>query len=398
VKALARASRSGNGIGGVRFGSQATQLAGAVEIDAELSDDMMQQELEYFVLGTDEGLDHEEIRLLEEAPLDPYDDLLPFDEQMLLHQEETQHQVHDFFLARILPCETVHTGLHWMLTTTGLPWFGVILLTPVIMKAVLTIPLAVLVQKKQEKTMPRMTEGLKRIQGIKEMYKDDARMKAEKLKELKKELGFNPVTQPFRNAAPLIASMPIHMTFFFAIRTMYPKFESWAEGGALWFTDLSIPDPTWALPVFCGAAMLLNTEVVTSRMPDNPMKPVMKIGMRCMSFGTIFIMHYLTAGFNLYAFANTITFAIQSRLLFMDAFRKGVGLKPQSYMQAMQKQAENARQAMQTNKKDEAMSYRIESNPSHTGVLYEIKPAEKKKRTQAKPRLGKARKLRLKTS
>lgn len=385
-------NRLSNRVGGVRFGSQATNIGG-VTLDKEVSEDLMQQELEYFVLGTDEGLDDEDILLLDDAPPDPYDDLLPYDESMLMEEQSVGgigSDPSDWFIYKILPVDTVHSSLSFF-HDFGLPWYSVIILTPCLMKATLTIPLAVYVQHKQQKTMPRMNEGLKRVQAIKAMYKEDARLQSQKLKDLRAELGFNPVTQPLRNAMPLICAAPIHMTFFFAIRTMYPKYEDWATGGLFWFKDLSIPDPSWALPVMCGTAILLNFEIVAKRMPDNPMKRPMIIFTRVMGLVTIPIMHFFTAGFNLYAVANTLTFALQSRLLYADWFRKFVGLKPQSYMDALQKQTEQARKAVGTRKKDEGQEFQVEQNTAHTGVLYDIKPADPNKmkkmyKTKPKPR------------
>ena len=37
------------------------------------------------------------------------------------------------------------------------------------------------------------------------------------------------------------------------------------DGGALWFPDLTEPDPYFALPVIAGALMYLNVELATGR-------------------------------------------------------------------------------------------------------------------------------------
>lgn len=39
--------------------------------------------------------------------------------------------------------------------------------------------------------------------------------------------------------------------------------EAMKTGGALWFLDLTIPDPFYALPIMTGATLLLTIEVCT---------------------------------------------------------------------------------------------------------------------------------------
>merc|ERR1711941_23732 len=50
----------------------------------------------------------------------------------------------------------------------------------------------------------------------------------------------------------------------------------------------------------------------------------------------VFIM--FPAGFNLYAVSNIAGFAVQSKLMRNDKFRKAVGLKPSAYLQSIQSQ------------------------------------------------------------
>lgn len=48
---------------------------------------------------------------------------------------------------------------------------------------------------------------------------------------------------------------------------MAEKMESFKEGGALWFTDLSTPDSLFILPVLSGAFFLLTVEVHCCKTP-----------------------------------------------------------------------------------------------------------------------------------
>lgn len=60
---------------------------------------------------------------------------------------------------------------------------------------------------------------------------------------------------------PLV-QMPIFVSFFVALRAMArAPLASMTTGGTLWFTDLTTPDPYYALPVLACLTFLANIEV-----------------------------------------------------------------------------------------------------------------------------------------
>lgn len=59
---------------------------------------------------------------------------------------------------------------------------------------------------------------------------------------------------------PLV-QLPVFLSTFLALRQMGTYFPDYATGGTLWFTDLSVADPTYALPVASAASFLLLTEL-----------------------------------------------------------------------------------------------------------------------------------------
>ena len=57
--------------------------------------------------------------------------------------------------------------------------------------------------------------------------------------------------------------MPFMMATFFGIRTMAKlPVESLTTGGCLWFSDLTIPDPYFILPVVASATILTMIHVI----------------------------------------------------------------------------------------------------------------------------------------
>jgi YidC/Oxa1 family membrane protein insertase len=64
---------------------------------------------------------------------------------------------------------------------------------------------------------------------------------------------------PFKSFLPLLAQGPLFVCFFLAIKRMseLPSFE---HGGAAWFTNLSVADPLFIMPLLSGATFLATVE------------------------------------------------------------------------------------------------------------------------------------------
>lgn len=59
----------------------------------------------------------------------------------------------------------------------------------------------------------------------------------------------------------LVAQFPIFITFFITMRRMAANVESFQWGGILWFSDLTLADPTYVLPVLSAIFVLISIEV-----------------------------------------------------------------------------------------------------------------------------------------
>lgn len=59
--------------------------------------------------------------------------------------------------------------------------------------------------------------------------------------------------------------MPIFLSVFFGLRAMAElPVESMRTGGALWFTDLTVPDMYWGLPILTSLTLFATLEVCTT--------------------------------------------------------------------------------------------------------------------------------------
>lgn len=67
---------------------------------------------------------------------------------------------------------------------------------------------------------------------------------------------------PLRSLMMPLVQMPIFISVFFALRSMAKlPVESMKHGGILWFTDLTLPDPYYVLPIVTSLTMLGIIEV-----------------------------------------------------------------------------------------------------------------------------------------
>ncbi|KAL3690418.1 hypothetical protein R1sor_016727 [Riccia sorocarpa] len=146
-------------------------------------------------------------------------------------------------------------GVH---LTTGLPWWVSIAATTVAIR-ILVLPILVYQMKATARLTLMRPELEKLTNHIKEnnydpkvVEENQARMKL--LFQEHKTNPLSPVLGAFVQA-------PIFMCFFFAIRNMAERVDSFREGGALWFTDLSTPDSLFIMPVLSGAMFLLTVEL-----------------------------------------------------------------------------------------------------------------------------------------
>ncbi|ONK79839.1 uncharacterized protein A4U43_C01F10650 [Asparagus officinalis] len=105
-----------------------------------------------------------------------------------------------------------------------------------------------------------------------------------KMKALFKKHGVTPFT-PLKG---LVIQGPVFISFFLAISNMVEKVPSFKGGGAFWFTDLTTPDPMYALPILTGLSFLATVELnMQEGMEGNPMAGTMKKFSRGLAVVTI---------------------------------------------------------------------------------------------------------------
>ena len=189
------------------------------------------------------------------------------------------------------PIETVlRAVLELLYTVTGSMGFAsyglAIILLTIIIKVAL-YPLTV----KQVKSMKAMQELQPKLKKIQEKYKGDPQQLQQKMTELYRNAGVNPLA----GCLPLLIQMPILMGMYYALYNfdyggMDPSF--------MWLPSLSQPDPTYVLPVLSGLTIYLQQKMTTTEM-NQQMKIMMTvmpifIGWISLNFPSGLVLYWVT--------------------------------------------------------------------------------------------------------
>jgi len=134
---------------------------------------------------------------------------------------------------------------------SGLPWWGsIVLLTVLIRTAMLPLTIA------SQVNATRMALAQPELEKLKERATQDPEVQR-KVFEVYSRYG---VSMKYM-FAPLIVQFPLFISVFFGLRRLTELYPSMKEGGLLWFTDLTAPDPTYSLPLLTAACLLTSIEM-----------------------------------------------------------------------------------------------------------------------------------------
>jgi len=150
-------------------------------------------------------------------------------------------------------------------------------------------------------SMKKMQEVAPKLEELKKKYGNDPQKLQEETMKLYKELGVNPAS----GCLPMIAQIPI----FFALYEIFLNAVELKGAPFLWIKDLSMPDPTYALPILMGLSMIAQQLVTPT---TNKQQQYMFIGMAVLF---TFLFASFPAGLVLYWFSNNVITAIQNLII-----------------------------------------------------------------------------------
>lgn len=159
------------------------------------------------------------------------------------------------------PVGIIQHALELLHVQANMPWWLAIATIAAVLRVAL-LPLAVAMQQNTARMFNIQPEVSQILLNMQQCSKNGDQVgqaqEGLKLAELYRQHKVNPFKMFFM---PLV-QMPIFLTFFMAIRHMAAApVESMKTGGFAWFPDLTIPDPTFSLPLLTCVNFLLNIEV-----------------------------------------------------------------------------------------------------------------------------------------
>jgi len=175
--------------------------------------------------------------------------------------------------------------------------FAIILLT--LMIRLLLFPLTNL----SFKSMAKMRRLKPEMNRITELYKDDAEKKGAATMELYRKHKINPLA----GCLPSLVQLPVWWALYTSLST---NIELYHMPFALWWTDLSSPDPYYVLPVMLGVLMHLQQRLSPTTMDPTQAKMMMYF----MPIMITVFMLFLPSGLCLYMLTNSALGITQMRL------------------------------------------------------------------------------------
>lgn len=155
--------------------------------------------------------------------------------------------------------EFAMSGIDWIHTTMDIPYWGAIIAGTVILRIAL-LPVAIKTIKSSA-AMALVRPHLQKISDRMAADTDkDAQAQAKYQREMQALMKKYDVN-PFRAMLWPLSQFPVFIGAFIALREMGSHYPEFVTGGAGWFTNLSMADPTLILPIMNAASFLAMIEI-----------------------------------------------------------------------------------------------------------------------------------------
>jgi len=158
---------------------------------------------------------------------------------------------------------------------------------------------------KQMESMAKMKELKPELDRVNELYADDREKKGAAVMELYRKKGVNPMAGCF----PMLLQLPIWFSLYSSLSTNIRLLNA---PFALWWNDLSSPDPYFVLPLALGVLMFVQQKLAPPTGTD-PMQAKMMLYL--MPTMITSFMLFLPAGLCLYMFTNSALSILQQRII-----------------------------------------------------------------------------------
>ncbi|XP_054733254.1 mitochondrial inner membrane protein OXA1L [Anastrepha obliqua] len=161
------------------------------------------------------------------------------------------------------PVGIVQNCMEFLHIGCDLPWWAAIAIGTAVVRTII-FPLVIMAQRnaaKMNNYMPQMQVlQMKMSEARQSGNAIESARYAQEMMLFMKEKEVNPL----KNMIVPLAQAPLFISFFMGLRQMAnTPVESLREGGLFWFTDLTVADPTFMLPLITSATLYLTIEIGT---------------------------------------------------------------------------------------------------------------------------------------
>jgi len=210
------------------------------------------------------------------------------------------------------PSGWMQTAMELFHIDLGLPWWQAIGLTTVCLRCIV-FPIMI----KARKNMVILNEHQPTIQKLQiQAQLASVRGNHDEAVFANKAMNAYMVTNnchPLKTMFPLMTQGLFFTSMFFGLRGMTNvPVESMKSGGILWFTDLTLADPTCVLPVLTASTLFLQLYLGADGINLNTMPPFMKKLMYAMPLISVPVMLQFPAALNVYWMTNNIISLVQA--------------------------------------------------------------------------------------
>ncbi|CAG8571151.1 15283_t:CDS:2 [Dentiscutata erythropus] len=224
------------------------------------------------------------------------------------------------------PVGAVEALLEAVHVYTGLPWWGTIVFTTFVMR-ILLLPLLVNSQRNTVKLITLQPKIEKLMEDFKKAKNSgDNSLMMRKHQQVRDFYAENKIS-PWKNLYLIALQTPVMISFFIAVKKMaefpVPGFE---HGGALWFQNLTVPDPYYILPFLMSATFIAMMETSDASRINTPSAQTMKWAFRGVTVISIPVAMSLSSSVHMYLMSSTIFSVLQTVLMNNKTIRRYLNL------------------------------------------------------------------------
>ncbi|KAF0407576.1 60Kd inner membrane protein-domain-containing protein [Gigaspora margarita] len=237
------------------------------------------------------------------------------------------------------PVGAVEALLEAIHVYTGLPWWGTIIFTTLVMR-IIFLPLIINSQRNTIKLISLQPKIEKMMEDFKKAKNSgDNILLMRKHQQIREFYAENKIS-PLKNFYLIALQTPVMISFFIAVKKMaefpVPGFEN---GGVLWFQNLTLPDPYYILPFLMSATFIAMMETSDASRINTPSANTMKWVFRGVTVISIPVAMSLSSSVHMYLMSSTIFSVLQTVLMNNKSIRRYLNLPnmPQMVKKSNQK-------------------------------------------------------------